>query len=55
MSRKRISPEEAAAGKGRPGVAELVKTQIPIQKRHLRDVMAASLTLAAEEDPNGTS
>jgi len=38
-----------------PGVAELVKTQIPIQKRHLRDVMAASLTLAAEEDPNGTS
>jgi len=34
------------------GVGELVKMQLPIQKRHLRDVMAASMTLAAEEDPN---
>ena len=34
------------------GVGELVKVQLAIQKRHLRDVMAASLTLAAKEDPN---
>jgi hypothetical protein len=35
-----------------PGVRDLVKTQLPIQKRHLRDVMAASLELAAKEDAN---
>ena len=34
------------------GVGELVKVQLAIQKRHLRDVMAASVTLAAQEDPN---
>ena len=34
------------------GIAELVKAQLAIQKRHLRDVMAASVTLAAREDPN---
>jgi len=36
------------------GVGELVKVQLAIQKRHLRDVMAGSLQLAAQEDPNGT-
>jgi hypothetical protein len=35
-----------------PGIGELVKVQLAIQKRHLRDVMAASLMLAAKENPN---
>ncbi|MBA2460853.1 MAG: hypothetical protein H0V45_03655 [Actinobacteria bacterium] len=35
-----------------PGVRELVAKQLPIQKRHLRDVSAASVSLAAKEDPN---
>jgi hypothetical protein len=35
-----------------PGIGELVKVQLAIQKRHLRDVMAASVMLAAKEDPN---
>jgi hypothetical protein len=35
-----------------PGVRELVAKQLPIQKRHLRDVSAASITLAAKEDPS---
>jgi hypothetical protein len=34
------------------GVRELVKTHLPIQKRHLKETMAASMTLAAKEDPN---
>ena len=34
------------------GVGELVKVQLAIQKRHLRDVMAGSLALASQEDPN---
>ncbi len=34
-----------------PGIRELVSRQLPIQKRHLRDVTAASLALAAKEDP----
>ena len=34
------------------GVRELVKVQLPIQKRHLKEAMAASMTLAAKEDPN---
>ena len=38
-----------------PGVGELVKVQLPIQKRHLKDVMAASLQLAAKEDANATA
>jgi hypothetical protein len=33
-------------------VRELVTWQLPIQKRHLRDTMEGSLTLAGEEDPN---
>ena len=35
-----------------PGVKQLVSTHLPIQKRHLKEVMAASLTLAAKEDAN---
>ena len=35
-----------------PGIRELASRQLPIQKRHLRDVTAASLALAAQEDPN---
>jgi hypothetical protein len=35
-----------------PGVRQLVNTHLPIQKRHLKDVMAASLQLAAKEDAN---
>ncbi len=35
-------------------VRELVQWQLPIQKRHFRDTMDGSLTLAGEEDPNET-
>ncbi len=38
-----------------PGVRELVKVQLPIQKRHLKDVLAASLQLAAKEDANAAA
>ena len=38
-----------------PGVRDLVKVQLPIQKRHLKDVMSASLTLAAKEDANAAA
>lgn len=34
------------------GIREIVKVQLPIQKRHLKDVTAASVMLAAKEDPN---
>jgi len=34
------------------GIRALVSRQLPIQKRHLRDVAAASVALAAKEDPN---
>jgi hypothetical protein len=33
-----------------PGVRALTREQLPIQKRHLKDVMTASTTLAAKED-----
>ena len=33
-----------------PGVRDLVKEQLPIQRRHFKDVTAASLQLAAKED-----
>jgi hypothetical protein len=32
-----------------------VKTQLPIQRRHLKDAMSASMTLAAKEDPNAAA
>ena len=38
-----------------PGVRELVKVQLPIQKRHLKDVLAGSLQLAAKEDANAAA
>ena len=38
-----------------PGVKQLVSTHLPIQKRHLKDVMSASLSLAAKEDANAAA
>ena len=38
---------------GESEVRELVAWALPIQERHLQDVREGSLTLAAEEDPNG--
>ena len=38
-----------------PGVRELVKVQLPIQQRHLKDVLAGSLQLAAKEDANAAA
>jgi hypothetical protein len=38
-----------------PGVRDLVKVQLPIQKRHLKDAMAASISLAAKEDANAAA
>jgi hypothetical protein len=38
-----------------PGVKQLVTTHLPIQKRHLKDVMAASVSLAAKEDANAAA
>jgi hypothetical protein len=35
-----------------PGIRTLAREQLAIQKRHLRDVMVASATLAAKEDPD---
>jgi hypothetical protein len=36
-------------------VRDLVKVQLPIQKRHLKDVLASSLQLAAREDANAAA
>ena len=36
----------------RKGARTLVGTHLPIQKRHFKDVSAASLLLAAKEDAN---
>ena len=38
-----------------PGVRNLVKIQLPIQRRHLKDAMAASVSLAAKEDANAAA
>jgi len=35
-----------------PGIRALTREQLAIQKRHLREVMLASTTVAAQEDPN---
>ncbi|HWH05978.1 MAG TPA: hypothetical protein VNT23_06050 [Gaiellaceae bacterium] len=35
-----------------PGIRALTKEQLAIQKRHLRETMLASTTVAAEEDPH---
>jgi hypothetical protein len=36
-------------------VAELVSWALPIQQRHLNDVMTASIDLTAAEDPDETA
>jgi hypothetical protein len=38
-----------------PGVRGLVREQLPIQRRHFKEVNAASLLLAAKEDANASS
>src|SRR4051812_9158268 len=38
---------------GEAELDELVDWALPIQERHLKDVREGSLSLAAEEDPNG--
>lgn len=47
--------EQMAKQSKHAGVRDLVKTQLPIQKRHLKEAMAASMTLAAKEDPNAAA
>jgi hypothetical protein len=37
------------------GIRQLVATHLPIQKRHLKEAMAASVLLAAKEDANAAS
>jgi hypothetical protein len=37
------------------GVQQLVKEHLPIQRRHLKEVTAASLQLAAKEDANAAA
>jgi hypothetical protein len=37
------------------GVRDLVREQLPIQRRHFKEVNAASLLLAAKEDANASS
>ena len=44
-----------AMSSSHPDVAELVRWALPIQQRHLKDVMAASVALAADEDPDETA
>ena len=43
---------EAMSSDAHPQVMELVQWALPIQERHLKDVMAASVGLAASEDPD---
>ena len=38
-----------------PGIRTLVREQLPIQRRHLKEVTAASLKLAAQEDANAAA
>jgi hypothetical protein len=47
--------EQMAKQARHAGVRELVKTQLPIQRRHLKEAMAASMALAAKEDPNAAA
>jgi hypothetical protein len=37
------------------GIRQLVSTHLPIQKRHLKDTMAASVQLASKEDANAAA
>jgi hypothetical protein len=34
-----------------PGISSLVRTQLPIQKRHLKEAQQGALEIAADEDP----
>ncbi len=47
--------EQMAKQTRHAGVRDLVRTHLPIQKRHLKDAMATSMTLAAKEDPNAAA
>ncbi len=38
-----------------PGVRQLAQAQIPIQKRHFKEVQQASVSLATAEDPNAAA
>ena len=38
-----------------PGIRDLTRQQLPIQKRHLKEALAASSALAAAEDPNAAA
>ena len=38
-----------------PGIRELTRIQLPIQRRHLKDARAATARLAAKEDANGSA
>ncbi|MHB1243498.1 MAG: hypothetical protein ACYC1P_08890 [Gaiellaceae bacterium] len=38
-----------------PGIRTLVKEQLPIQRRHLKEVTSAGLQLAAKEDANAAA
>ena len=44
--------QQMAKDAGHAGVRGLVRTHLPIQKRHLKEAMAGSMLLAAKEDPN---
>jgi hypothetical protein len=38
-----------------PGIKQLISTHLPIQRRHLKEVMSTSLELAAKEDANAAA
>ena len=47
--------EQMAKHTRHAALRDLVRTHLPIQKRHLKEAMAASMTLAAKEDPNAAA
>jgi hypothetical protein len=44
--------QQMAKDANHAGVRGLVRTHLPIQKRHLKEAMTGSMLLAAKEDPN---
>jgi hypothetical protein len=46
-----LAMAQTAGGKV-TGLEELIEWALPIQERHLQDVLQGSQQLAAEEDPN---
>ena len=46
---------QAMSSTAHPRVVELVEWALPIQQRHLNDVLVASVGLAADEDPDETA